>query len=52
MLTAFVLMGIKEIRKRNELKIPLCNPSDENFFLRQSCQASTTELFCENSKRP
>ena len=36
-LIVFVLVRIKRIRKQEELKIPLCNPSGENL-LRQSCQ--------------
>ena len=43
-------MWIRRIR-RQEFKIPLCNPSGGNL-LRQSCQTSTTDLLCENSQQP
>ena len=37
------LVWIRKIWRQEEFKIPLCNPSGGSL-LRQSCQASTTEL--------
>ena len=44
-------MRIKRIRRQEEFKIPLWNASVGNL-VRQSSQASTTELLCENSHWP
>ena len=44
-------MWIRRVRRQEELKIPLCNPSGGKL-LRQSCQTSAMELLCENSQRP
>ena len=45
------LVWIRRIGRQEEFKIPLCNPSGGNL-LRQSCQTSTTGLFCKNSQQP
>ena len=44
-------MWIMRIRRQEEFKILLCNPSGGNL-LRQSCQTPTMELLLKNTQQP